>query len=93
MMYNAGAELVSLSHAVGKHLKQLDTILGKGANVKPHVTKAPKKPKATDSLSFSGFFSGLESSLTGTRSSSKASSGQMMADLASAITKSINRDL
>ena len=102
---NTRNELARLSHIAASHLKQMDTILRK-VNHTSHAThaKAPKLIKAPALLSTRTLvsdrklLSGLLGSFTGSSHSSsanvsKTSNGQMMADLASVISKALKRDL
>lgn len=84
--------LSSLSHTVGAHIKQLDNILKKGSTVHAVKKRTPRTLKAPE-----GLIGSIESAFTGSRASSfnasKSSSGQVMADLASAISRAMSRDL
>ena len=89
-------ELSHLSHIVGAHLKQLNAILKKGHNVHSVKVRVPKALKAPPSFS-QQVVSGVKSRLTGiiqpSVNTSKNSGGQTIADLASAISKAMSRDL
>jgi len=89
------SSLAQLSHTVSSNLHGMDVTLEKGSGVHPikkrkiRTLHAAAAPFSQQTL-LKGIMGGMGS---GGGSSSRLSSGQMLADLASAITRTIGRDL
>ena len=94
-------ELAHLNRIVSSHIRQLNVSLRKinvrhFAQSKPLGLPKPGSAFPANKL-FSGLASGFGASVTGVKSSpvnvSRASGGQVLSDIASAISKAIKRDL
>jgi len=93
------SQLSHLSHLVGAHISALDKTYNKGIHSHPKAVRAPRVLRGTSPLSAGSLLSDALRSIGGSSlrslsgNTSRSSGGQAMADLASAVSRAMSRDL